>query len=296
MHPEEVGEPISTRKSGDYLSKLKLHCLPLGRETPPKNRFRTNFCGYWVRLPSWACSLRPMKHDFPTCPHSTFFHPPTAFESSSGLIAAGGQKSEIYLAPINAIPPSHSSLRLGRQHRNDHLHEPLSSLSSSQGASSFMEPWSGKLSTKGQVITNSLFFTNLAISSSPYHLPMPSDSNPIGALPRLFVSHNDAHMRVYNVSTAPVQQQQGQKRRSAGSSRLEVAGSVLLETRVNHGACSLFYNTKPKSSSSHLVLSVSRSFNITRRSHVANGRRYILSLSPLPFVVLFFIGPFVNPL
>jgi hypothetical protein len=85
-------------------------------------------------------------------------------------------------------------------------------------------------------IQNSLFFSHMALASSPYHLPSHSDTNPVEAMPRLFISNNDKKMRVYTVATRTEGMTEVRPRRKRlQQSPLEIAGFVELETPVNHG-------------------------------------------------------------
>lgn len=135
---------------------------------------------------------------------------------SSGLVAAGGVHAELFLAPLSAIP-SYSN--------------------ASRNSAPVDENWTSTIRLHGS-INNALFFTNLALASSPYHLPTSYDS--IGNMPRLFVSNNDCTMRVYNVAThsssfshEPPPDAHSKMRKK--QHKLTKAGVLQAKTCVNHG-------------------------------------------------------------
>jgi hypothetical protein len=139
----------------------------------------------------------------------------------SGLVAAGGVHAELFLAPI-------STIRRAYQTQDD---DPVESDGN----------WTSTVRLHGS-INNALFFTNLALASSPYHLPF--NYNAVGSMPRLFVSNNDCTMRVYNVATH-ISSPSGDCAQDVNSGRrkrqhrLSKAGVLQAKTCVNHGRSSL---------------------------------------------------------
>lgn len=131
----------------------------------------------------------------------------------SGLVAAGGVHAELFLAPLSAIPSSSSH---PPQHDNQNS-------------------WTSTVRLNGS-INNALFLTNLALASSPYHLPSKYDA--VGSRPRLFVSNNDCSMRVYNVAThpsVPMEETDAETTKRKRPHRLSKAGVLQAKTCVNHG-------------------------------------------------------------
>ena len=120
----------------------------------------------------------------------------------SGLIAAGGQRTEIYIAPISSLASAPE-----------------------RGA------WELSTSFRGS-INNSIFITNLTLSTNPYASTYDDLQYMSSVNPRLFVSNNDQSLRVFNIATNLVCSDTGKS-----IARLSKAGAVELKTCVNHCEC-----------------------------------------------------------
>ena len=140
----------------------------------------------------WVCKVPPTEENLN---QDTFL-----FTIRSGLIAAGGQRAEIYIAPLDSIEkaPGPSSWHISQQLRGS--------------------------------INNSVFITNLTMGASPYEATRGWNDSTDLAMPRLFVSNNDRSLRVYNVATRTEPLLFGRRRQ-----RLSRAGSTEFKTCINHG-------------------------------------------------------------